>query len=321
MPDLKLDKREWSKEKIQSRMLETAGNEWGYSPMNPAAFDPLVSLLIGACSYELEKVAHDIHNTQSRALNRLAQIMTPDVFTTPIPSHALLHARSVEPSSKANEETQVFYNLQPKEEDKTDNPIEVFFTPTSEFTIFDADVQYLIHQGAFYETKSPLNKSHIEKSTKSDPQNARILWLGIAANDEIEDLKNFSFFFDWKNDPDKKHYYELLPMAKWFIEDKRIDCKIGLPIQELGGDSQTLAGSSFEAEFNISQKRAQDVNAIYEGQFVSIKNFEGESNYQIKINDEIQFAAYNHKKDIYLAEWRIDNETDEIKEIEFFKEV
>jgi len=48
--------------------------------------------------------------------------------------------------------------------------------------------------------------------------------------------------------------------------------------------------------------------------------FEGESNYQIKINDLIHFASYKHKNTVYVAEWRIDSTTDQIKEIEFFKE-
>jgi hypothetical protein len=48
--------------------------------------------------------------------------------------------------------------------------------------------------------------------------------------------------------------------------------------------------------------------------------FEGESNYEIKLDDFINFASYKHKNVIYTAEWRLDNETEEIKEIEFFKE-
>lgn len=49
--------------------------------------------------------------------------------------------------------------------------------------------------------------------------------------------------------------------------------------------------------------------------------FEGESNYEVKIDDQVGFALYQHRRNLYSAEWRYDEATQELKEIEFFEEV
>lgn len=48
--------------------------------------------------------------------------------------------------------------------------------------------------------------------------------------------------------------------------------------------------------------------------------FEGESNYEIKLDDTIQFASFKKMGTNYIAEWRLSEEGDEVKEVEFFKE-
>ncbi len=48
--------------------------------------------------------------------------------------------------------------------------------------------------------------------------------------------------------------------------------------------------------------------------------FEGESTYQIKAGDRVKFAEYRACGKKFIAEWRLINNTSEIKEIEFFRE-
>lgn len=48
--------------------------------------------------------------------------------------------------------------------------------------------------------------------------------------------------------------------------------------------------------------------------------FEGESNYQIKTDDIVQFAMYRRGLTEFSAEWRMSKDNETIKEIEFFKE-
>ncbi len=48
--------------------------------------------------------------------------------------------------------------------------------------------------------------------------------------------------------------------------------------------------------------------------------FEGESTYQIKEGDRVKFAEYRSGGKSYIAEWRLKDNSKEIKEIEFFEE-
>jgi hypothetical protein len=48
--------------------------------------------------------------------------------------------------------------------------------------------------------------------------------------------------------------------------------------------------------------------------------FEGESTYQIKAGDQVKFGEYRSGGKSYLAEWRLDSNSKEVKEIEFFEE-
>lgn len=51
-----------------------------------------------------------------------------------------------------------------------------------------------------------------------------------------------------------------------------------------------------------------------------VSYFEGESNYHIRLADEIRFASFKQGQADYLVEWRMEGKSDDIKEVEFFKE-
>ena len=128
----------------------------------------------------------------------------------------------------------------------------------------------------------------------------------------------------WSEDGDSGYSRELWVYDEWLmISEQRtyfylIEDKKGYYIsQEIIPDKPSLPSDDSYWSF-MKNHRHQIIREYGAAQVI---HFEGESNYQIKINDTIQFAAYNHKKDVYLAEWRINDETNEIKEIEFFKEV
>ena len=53
----------------------------------------------------------------------------------------------------------------------------------------------------------------------------------------------------------------------------------------------------------------------------TVSYFEGESNYRIMVADEIRFASFKDGRSDYLVEWRMSEKGDEIKEVEFFKEI
>lgn len=98
-----------SREHIKTRMLKNAARAWGYAETEPENnFDPLVSMLLTACSIELEKISGEIQGSRARVLERLVQLLSPDAFTGPLPAHAIGHAVPVDKSLTVTEHEQYY---------------------------------------------------------------------------------------------------------------------------------------------------------------------------------------------------------------------
>src|SRR5688572_20213062 len=101
-------KSDISREKIKSRMLKNAVQLWGHQPSDVDSYDPLVGMLMGACATEFEKIYHEIYSSQARLIERLAQLLTPEINKGPEPAHAIMHLKSVEASTVINKESQFY---------------------------------------------------------------------------------------------------------------------------------------------------------------------------------------------------------------------
>lgn len=51
----------------------------------------------------------------------------------------------------------------------------------------------------------------------------------------------------------------------------------------------------------------------------AVMHFEGESNYNIQVGDQIKFASFKQGRNDFIAEWRL-HKNGQVKEVEFFKE-
>ena len=66
-------------EVIKNRMIKRAAALWGV-PANEIeiSFDPVVTLLLGACASEIEKIHEKINESQARVTEKIIQLMTPE---------------------------------------------------------------------------------------------------------------------------------------------------------------------------------------------------------------------------------------------------
>ena len=81
----------YNKEIIAARMLKHAARYWGHNDAELDNFDPLVRVLIESCALELYKINNEISTVQERMLEKLARLLTPEVYTAAKPSHAIIH--------------------------------------------------------------------------------------------------------------------------------------------------------------------------------------------------------------------------------------
>ena len=71
-----------TKNEIKNRMVKKAAEIWGVSPNDiDSTFDPVISLLLGACASELSKISSEVNSSQSRITEKLIQLMTPETVS------------------------------------------------------------------------------------------------------------------------------------------------------------------------------------------------------------------------------------------------
>ncbi|MEP7170599.1 MAG: type VI secretion system baseplate subunit TssF, partial [Bacteroidota bacterium] len=221
--------KEQSTENIRSRMIKNAARVWGVEGDDiESTFDPLVTMMIEACAYELTKVNNEIVDSQSRILERLAQVLSPDTFTGAQPGYAIAHVRAAEPESTLRREVQMYAQQKTISQDQKEIMNDIYFSPANRATVFDAGVKYMAVGRSIYEFKSPSSKQLITDGKSGDALEPFHVWIGIDVNPKIKTLNNFAFYFDWKNDPEKDNYLNLLPLTKWFFNNAELKCVNGI---------------------------------------------------------------------------------------------
>lgn len=259
-----------SKEIIRNRMLKTIAQEWGYkeTEMDINAFDPLIKLLVGALSKEFEKVSQEINNSSNRILKRLVELLTPDVLTRAKPSHAVIHARSVEAQSTLKPENQFYLSWEFQEETR-----DVYFSPVKPIPLFNAAVKYFACDSKIFQSLEVIHKEQILESTTGAKLDKSCLWLGLEFDTTIKSIHNLSFYFDWHLDADKQQYLNLIPLSRWTIENIELETSSGVPTVDQNGSKYALKKS-----FDISQQIENEVEWEYEKHFINLKGFKAGEN-------------------------------------------
>ncbi len=183
-----------SKDRIKSRMISNAARIWGFQePQAESSFDPIVSLLLGACAFELEKISSEINNSESRIIERLVNILTPQPITSPHPAYAVAYAKPSKKGAKVTPDCQFYADIKVNDQyDKKARDKQIFFSPTGTFKLMDGRVRYIAAHNRVYEIVEDQYKDIITEKFKT-PLNPCILYIGIELNEIPVDI---TLFFD-----------------------------------------------------------------------------------------------------------------------------
>lgn len=258
--------KELSIENIRSRMIKNAARIWGTESEDiESTFDPLVTMLIEACSFELSKINNEIHDSQSRILEQLAQVLSPDVFTGARPSYAIAHARASEVENILRKDVQFYAQQKFITQDQKEVSKDIYFSPCRNVIVFDTAIRYMAVGKSLYEYKSPTTKQLLE-GRANDSLEPFNVWIAIETNSHTKSFNDFVFYFDWKNDPEKKNYLELLPLVKWHFENEEITVVSG--IHQEG--TIVKSKKSISEQYDVSLKTEKYVNNVFERNFFTI---------------------------------------------------
>ncbi len=266
-----------SKEYIKSRIIKGAAAYWGYTDTDIESFDPLVKLLIEAFATEVYKLNQEINSSQVRILERLASLLTPNVYTGPRSAHGILYAKPVEPVCELHEAHQFFSQkkIASKINGPLDTSLDLFFIPLINQKLFDAEIRYTASGNQLFSFNENNNREFFIKSDERNTLNPYELWVGLKLNYRLQSLNDFSFYFDWRNQPAKHTLYKALTASRWFIHDKELIMKPGfIEDYEIKNDDELL-------ESNDANSTLQETLQLYNHRFFHVAG--------VKLSQKIDF--------------------------------
>ena len=188
-----------SKEKIKARMIKNASRIWGFTDTEAeTSFDPLVGMIMGALSNELDAISDDIHNTESRIVEKLIQLVTPEPITGPFPAHAVVRAEPVLPVFDITPDCQLYlYKKFKSVEDPTKTEEKsVFFSPAGRYRLMKGGIRYIAGGARIYEFLPEGYKEIRAEAIRGRSLPNTSFWLGIDLDEEVDTLDGLRIIFE-----------------------------------------------------------------------------------------------------------------------------
>ncbi len=259
-----------SRDHIKTRLLKNAARAWGYSETEAESnFDPLVSMLLAACSAELEKISGEIEASRGRMLERLVQLLSPDALTGALPAHAVVCATPVEDKLEIKEDTQYYTprKVQGLSENEESQWKDIYFSPTADFRLTKASIRFMATGNTLYQVSNPISKEVLAHAEPGKELPACTLWLAI--DEPGISLKDTQFYFDFRNEADRQLFYHQLPKASWYWNEQPISHVPGYGKKTISGEQIDLE-TVLSREDDTSGKIKKHINAFYKPNFITL---------------------------------------------------
>ena len=261
-----------TREHIKSRMLKNVARLWGYSDVEAESnFDPLVSMLLGACATELEKISGDIHASRARVMERLVQLLSPDTLTGALPAHAVAGASPIEATAELKPDMQFYTRLKQgvSNENQETSSKDVFFSPSGHFNLNRASIK-IMATGRNLININGTQKDFIVSDHGSLP--ASTVWLGI--DEPGLSLNKTLFYFDFRSESGKDVFYHHLPKARWFYNDRQLTALPGYRHGETF-EKELDVENLLAPEYKVFHKIKNHINAFYQPFFITLSDEAG----------------------------------------------
>ena len=220
-----------TKSDIKNRMIKKAAEMWGVTPSDiDSTFDPVVSLLIGACATELSKISGDISNSQNRIAEKLIDLISPNTVTGAKPAHAIVHAMPVEPHAEVLPADQLIAKKRIKNLDGNVFFKKAYFSPIKNFKLVNAHIQYALTGNTsiqFEKEKKVMDSRRIRLADNATVPEAT-LFLGIPKTETKTSLKNTNIYFEIGDMSYQELFYNQLKQAEFYYNDQPIEISFGL---------------------------------------------------------------------------------------------
>jgi len=264
-----LNQKYFTRERVRNRMIKRASELWGFPESEMDDFDPLVNLLMEACSVEFEKIAAAIGKTQNRMLERLARLLYPGMIDVN-PAYGIVQVKSSEPTAVLNPEEQFIYKPAGNDRKRDNLKTELFFSPVSHTKIFDGNVSYIASAREMFSVTDGTQKMQVSSSIKKRVDLQHVLWIGLDLNEEISSVDGISFFFNWMNQPESNSWYQYLHYTDWLLQSSPLSRYAGMSINEEAPEPVAILQEAFDPMKKIEVQ----VTELYNRHFISLSSKE-----------------------------------------------
>jgi hypothetical protein len=243
-----------TREQIRSEMIREIARLWHYDESDLAieSFDPLVGMLLGAFATGLENVHHELDNSRSRVVQRLAHLLTPEVLTGPQPAHAMMKAGILDPTFDVLPEHTFSCALAGKE---------FFFSSVGQYTLHNLRLNTVIMQSRIREMGmgGAPREFFMDQALPLDE-----VWIGLSLNEELEALDDLALFFDWRNDPSRAVHLSRLLDVRMFTDTEELQVVQGLVNKKPFDGLANELGASARIERTVQRQ--------YDGQVLNVSS-------------------------------------------------
>ncbi|MCH5599222.1 hypothetical protein [Niabella ginsengisoli] len=258
-----------SREHIRNRMLQNAARIWGYAETeDTSSFDPLVNLLLSVNASEFERLSNEIHHSRSRVMERIMQLLAPDVLTGPHQASAILNANSIDNTAILSPKEQ-FFITQPSQS-RNEGNVDIYFTPVDSFFITASSIKYLAAGNKMFRyTTDSITKELIGLAGEQQVLPNATLWIALD-NPNIK-LNNTQFYFQYRSEINKEIFYNQLKNTHWSVNGRQLIPQKGFnTIPNTNPD--WYAQQIINQQSSISDKYVQLVKQQHENFLSLLKN-------------------------------------------------
>ena len=256
-------------ERIKDRVLKRAARSWGFSDVEmETSFDPVVSMMLNALSYELEKVAHELEDSKTRVVERVLEIMFPEVTAGAKPARAIVHALPIDNNMKVSLHNQMTVNRRIHNIYNPLAPItkEIALSPTLEVKLASAEVKYVAYERNLFEVSNLFYKDAVRDYKNSLPSG--VVFLGIEVkNKNVSELEDLMLYIDIKNIHQKEMFHYYLKQMKCFQDDIQIQVEEGYNVPLNHIDIESIINRNYTHLSEVMQ----EVNEFYFDNFYTLK--------------------------------------------------
>lgn len=265
---MNLDQNIYSKESVKARMLQNATKVWGLK--SPQSLDPFVKLLIDAFSTEVFKANNEIQTVNARILEKLAKLLTPSIYTHPVPAHALAYTMPYESSEILLEHTEFFFrkHMNSTIKSESDKQLNIPFTPVGSVRTNKAQTAIMFVGNTCYSLDERLNKIPISRF-QGRTEDYRKVTIGIDVSKYTNEKfpKTISLYC---SNPAFEHLdfvYKLLPYSTVSSDGNPMFIKEGISYVK---NQQAEGYEQIFHEKSIKTKIIDDIKSIYHHRFIEV---------------------------------------------------